>query len=270
MREITIAVVQFQPTLNEPDENIRRMSDFINKICTEQPVDLVVFPELTTTGHECGLRFTDYAETVPGPTVSRLAKDASQYNTHLVFGMVSKAKVESVLYNTAVVIGPDGELIGSYGKVHLKGEERLAFRNGFRFPVFETEWGNLGVLVGWDMAFPEAARSLTLDGADVVAVCANWEVPHQDEWRAYCVARACENSVFIAAANRVGEEPSYQFFGDSMVLSPRGERYTGLEDNAEGYGIARINLDLVRQAREEFQLFQCRQPLAYRNVVRKY
>ena len=61
MREITIAVVQFQPTLNEPDENIRRMSDFINKICTEQPVDLVVFPELTTTGHECGLRFTDYA-----------------------------------------------------------------------------------------------------------------------------------------------------------------------------------------------------------------
>ena len=248
MREITIAVVQFQPTLNEPDENIRRMSDFINKICTEQPVDLVVFPELTTTGHECGLRFTDYAETVPGPTVSRIAKDAAQYNTHVVFGMVSKAKVESVLYNTAVVIGPDGELIGSYGKVHLKGEERLAFRNGFRFPVFETEWGNLGVLVGWDMAFPEAARSLALDGAD----------------------RACENSVFVAAANRVGEEPSYQFFGDSMVLSPRGERYTGLEDNAEGYGIARINLDLVRQAREEFQLFQCRQPLAYRNVVRKY
>ncbi|MBK6430385.1 carbon-nitrogen hydrolase family protein [Candidatus Amarolinea dominans] len=227
MREITIAVVQFQPTLNEPDENIRRMSDFINKICTEQPVDLVVFPELTTTGHECGLRFTDYAETVPGPTVSRIAKDAGNTTPMSSSAWCPGAKVESVLYNTAVVIGPDGELIGSYGKVHLKGEERLAFRNGFRFPVFETEWGNLGVLVGWDMAFPEAARSLALDGADVVAVCANREgLPHQDEWRAYCVARACENSVFVAAANRVGEEPSYQFFGDSMARSARAANAT--------------------------------------------
>ena len=270
MPEITIAVVQFQPVLNEPDENIRRMSDFIQKICTEQPVDLIVFPELATTGHECGLRFTDFAEPIPGPTVSRLAKDAAQFNTHVAFGMVSKAKVESVLYNTAVLIGPDGELIGAYSKVHLRGEERLAFRNGFRFPVFETEWGRVGLLVGWDMAFPEAARSLALEGADILAVCANWELPHQEEWRAYCVARACENAMFVAAANRIGEEPSYHFFGDSMVLSPRGERFTGLEDAAEGYGIAHINLDLVRQTREEQQLMQCRQPPTYRSIVRNY
>ncbi|MBK9231447.1 MAG: carbon-nitrogen hydrolase family protein [Anaerolineae bacterium] len=149
-------------------------------------------PELTTTGHECGLRFTDYAETVPGPTVSRIAKDAAQYNTHVVFGMVSKAKVESVLYNTAVVIGPDGELIGSYGKVHLKGEERLAFRNGFRFPVFETEWGNLGVLVGWDMAFPGSGAQPGPGWRGRGGGVRQLGLPHQDEWRAYCVARAAK------------------------------------------------------------------------------
>lgn len=270
MSDITIAVVQSQPILNEPNDNIHAMAELIGEICTQQPVDLIVFPELATTGYECGVRFTDFAETVPGPTVSRLSREAAQFNVHIAFGMVSKAKVESVLYDTAVLIGPDGELIGSYQKVHLKGEERLAFRNGFRYPVFETEFGLLGLLVGWDLAFPEAARSLVLDGADLLVCCANWEAPHQDEWRAYCVARACENSVFLAAANRVGEEPSYQFFGDSMVLGPRGERYTGLEDNATGYGIAQVNLNLVRQAREEFQMMQCRQPLTYRNIVRKY
>ncbi len=273
-REITVALVQMTPVLGDLEENLRRMSDFVERICKEQPVDLIVFPELTTTGYEAGPRFTELAEYVPGHTTNYLSKRAGDYHVHIAFGLVLKERVESILYNAAVVLGPEGELVGSYRKVHLRGEERLAFRNGYRFQVFDVEFrngpGRLGLLIGWDLAFPEAARSLTLEGAEVIAVSANWQTDEEAQWRAYNVARACENGIFMAAANRVGEEPSYTFSGDSMLVGPNAELYTNLEEPVEGYAVATIDLDDVRRTREDSQLLQCRQPTAYRPVVKKY
>lgn len=270
MREVTVAVVQMHPRLAEVEENLAHMSDLVEKICTEQNVDLIVFPELTTTGYECGVRFTDLAERVPGHTVNYLAERASAFNTYLAFGMVVKEKVESILYNAAILIGPDGEVLGRYHKVHPRGEERLAFRPGYRYLILETGFGNVGLLLGWDLAFPEAARSLALEGAELLCVCANWEHPHVDEWRTYALARAYENSIFVAAANRVGEEYTYSFFGESMVVGPRGETYASIDEEIESYAIAKIDLDDVRKYREEFQFMQCRQPQTYRAIVRKY
>jgi len=134
------------------------------------------------------------------------------------------------------------------------------------------------------------ARSLVLDGAELLIVCANWENPYADEWRVYLLARAYENAVFVAAANRVGEEPSYTFFGQSSIIGPRGKVYASIESSdtpqpididaetgeikttepVEGYAIARIDLDAVRQQREDTQILQCRQPAAYREIVKKY
>jgi predicted amidohydrolase len=270
MREITVAVVQMQPKLYEVGDNLIHMTDFIEKICLQQPVDLIVFPELITTGYECGVRFTDLAEKIPGHSVNLMTQQAAEFSTHIVFGMVLKEKVESIIYNAAVLVGPDGEIIGDYRKVHPRGEERLAFRPGFRFPVFETGFGMVGLMLGWDMAFPEAARSLALDGAEIVCLCASWERPHMEEWNAFALARAFENSVFIAAANRIGEEPSYSFFGQSMIVGPRGEVYSTMDEETEGYALARIDLDDVRRYREEYQLLQLRQPTTYRAIVRKY
>jgi predicted amidohydrolase len=270
MREITIAVVQMQPKLGEVSDNLGRMCEFVERVCLEQPVDLVVFPELVTTGYECGVRFTELAERVPGHAVNLLAQRASEFNTHILFGLAMKEKVESILYNAAVLLGPDGEVIGDYRKVHLRGEERLPFRPGYRYPIFETGFGPLGVLIGWDLAFPEVARCLALDGAELIAVCASWEHPHVDEWRTYALTRAYENSLFLAAANRVGEEYTYSFFGQSIVLGPRGELYTSIDEEIEGYAVAKVDLDEVRRFREEFQFLQCRQPATYRSIVRRY
>jgi predicted amidohydrolase len=270
MREITVAVVQMHPRLGEVDQNLIRMSEFIEKICLEQEVELIVFPELVTSGYECGVRFTDLAERVPGHTVNLLAQRANEFNTHIAFGMVAKEKVESIVYDAAVLIGPDGEVLGNYRKVHLRGEERMAFRPGYRYLVVETGFGQVGLTIGWDLAFPEVTRSLALDGAELVCVCANWEHPHTNEWRVYALARAYENSVFVAAANRVGEEYTYSFFGESMIVGPRGELYASIDEEIEGYCVARIDLDEVRKYREEFQFLQCRQPQTYRAVVRKY
>jgi len=269
-REITIALAQTAPVLNDNEENLRRMAAFIARICSAQPTDLIVFPELAVSGYECGLNFTRLAERVPGHVVSYLAGKAAELSVYLVFGLPVKEKVESILFNAAVVIGPDGELLGDYRKLHLRGEERLAFRPGYRLPLFETEFGQLGVMIGWDMAFPEVARSLTLDGADLIVACAAWEADRMEEWRAYTVARACENAVFVAAANRVGAEPTYSFGGESMLIGPRGTVHTALDEAIEGYAIATVDLDDIRKAREESQILQCRQPAAYRALVRKY
>ena len=161
--------------LNDNEENLRRMISIIQRICSEQPTDLIVFPELAVSGYECGLNFTRLAERVTGHAVSYLAGKASEFSVHLVFGLPIKEKVESILYNAVVFIGPDGELIGDYRKLHLRGEERLAFRPGYRMPVFETQFGPIGVMIGWDMAFPEVACSLTLDGADLILAPGAWE-----------------------------------------------------------------------------------------------
>lgn len=278
MHEITVAIVQMFPQLGKVEENLITMGKFVDKICSEQKVDLIVFPELATTGYELGLRFTEVAERVPGHSVNLLAQRAADYSTHIVFGLVTKERVESVLFNAAVVIGPDGEILGEYRKLHLPGEERLAFRAGFRLPVFETTFGLIGVLLGWDLAFPEAARSLALDGAELLCVCANWGLsPAQDraltveEWRTYAHARALENALYVVASNRIGEEYSYQFVGDSRVVGPRGETYVFIDEEIEdAYAVATLDLDAVRKTREELQLIQCRIPQAYRALVRKY
>ncbi len=270
MREATIALVQMAPALGEPEKNIRRMSDYVERICLEQPTDLILFPELATTGHELGPRFTDLAERVPGHAVNYLAKAAAEFSVHIAFGLVIKERVESIIYNGVVLLGPEGDLIGDYRKVHLKGEERLAFRPGYRYPVFDLPFGRVGLLIGWDLAFPEAARSLVLDGAELICVSAAWEASHAEEWRAYCLSRAYENAVFVAAVNRVGEEPSYQFLGASALIGPRGELYTAIDEGLEGYAVGKIDLDAVRTAREESQIIQFRQPQTYRNLVKKY
>lgn len=278
MREITIVAVQTEPQLARVSDNLVQMEDFVRQVCTEQHADLILFPELTTTGYECGVRFTELAERVPGPTVNLLTQWAEEFGVYIAAGLVAKERVESILYDAAVLVGPDGELLGQYNKVHLRGEERLAFRPGFRYTIWETEFGLVGVMLGWDLAFPEVARSLALEGADLLLVAANWEKPHADEWRTYLRARAYENTLFVAAANRVGDEPSYSFFGDSAIIGPRAQVYASLADETapdtgapiEGYVVARVDLDDVRRYREEFQIFQYREPASYRAIVKKY
>lgn len=278
MREVTVATVQMKPKLGEPEDNLEKMSDLVAKIAGQQKVDLIVFPELITTGYECGVRFVDLAQRVPGVAVNVMAQRAQEFGVHIAFGLPSKEKVESIIFNSVVLIGPDGELIGDYHKVHLKGEERMAFRPGFRYFTFECSFGLVGLMSGYDLAFPEAARALALEGAELIITCANWEKPHRDEWRTYVLARAYENAVFVAAANRVGDDVTYSFFGDSMIVGPRGQVYATLagevdpktNEPAEGYCVARLDLAEVRQRREEFQTLQNREPDTYKAVVRKY
>ncbi len=207
---------------------------------------------------------------VPGPAVNVLAQRANETGTHIVFGIATKERVESILFNSAVMVGPEGDVVHHYRKIHLRGEEQMLFRPGFRLEPVETPLGTVGVQVGWDMMYPEGSRCLCLDGAEFILVSAAWDNARADEWRTFVSARAAENACFVCAANRIGEEPATTFCGESMIVGPRGQVIVDLDETTEGYILAKLNLDENRRLREETQIFQTRQPLSYRSIVRKY
>jgi predicted amidohydrolase len=256
--------------LGEPEANLAKMSEFVRKVTSEQKVDIIVFPELATTGYECGVKFTQLTQRVPGPAANVMAQRANETATHIAFGIATKERAESILFNSAVMVGPEGDVVHHYRKLHLRGEEQMLFRPGFRLEPVETPLGMIGLQVGWDIAFPEGARSLCLDGAEILLVSAAWDTARADEWRTFVSARAAENACFVCAANRIGEEPATTFCGESMIVGPRGQVVVDLDEATEGYIVAKLNLDENRRLREETQIFQTRQPLSYRSIVRKY
>jgi len=270
MRQVTVGLVQLNPVLGNVEQNVESMCQIVENTCLQQHVDLFIFPELATTGYECGVRFADLAEREEDDTIRELARQAATSGTHLVFGMAQKQKVESVIYSAVVMIDNEGKVAANYQKVHLKGEQRLIFRPGYKYATAQASFGSVGLLAGWDLAFPEVARSLALEGAEILCVCGSWEAPYAHEWRSYSFSRAYENAVFVAACNRGGQEPTYSFFGESMVVGPRGVVHGRLEDDEPAVCLATIDLDQVRQAQEETQLLQGRQPRSYRGVVKMY
>lgn len=276
MNDFIVAVAQTAPVLGDIGANLAQMAAMVEQICHEQHADLIVFPELATTGIENGVGFNAMAERLPaGHQFNMLARKAADFNTHIVFGMPIKEKIETTIYNATVVIGPDGNLIGDYRKIHLLGEEKLSFRPGYRFSVFDTSLGTLGVMIGWDLAFPEAARALTLLGAEILCLPAAYEACYEQEWQAFTMSRAAENGVYLLAANRVGEEPSRTFLGESAIIAPDGAVLSMIESDSEmsvttGYAFAQINTDAVRQYREQRQFIMARSPSSYGAIVKKY
>ncbi len=270
MRKVNVALAQTVPVLNEVDRNLVAMAKLVEQTSLRQKIDLFVFPELSTTGYECGVRFADLADRVEGRTVESIAELAARYDTCIAFGMAERQKMESVVYSSGVLIDQQGEVVVAQQEVHLKAEQRLVFRPGFRLSVGKTRFGQVGLLVGWDLAFPEAARSLALDGAELLCVLGSWERPFAHAWRSLIFARAYENAVHVAACNRGGAEPSYAFCGESMAVGPLGT----VNGHAEGADptvvTATIDLDEVHSAQEDTQLLQARQPRSYRQLVKMY
>lgn len=172
-----------------------------------------------------------------GPTVRAWEALARQCDAHIVAGICERASDR--LYNSAVLVGPNGH-VGTYRKVHLWNEENLYFEPGdLGFPVFTTPIGRIGMAICYDGWFPESYRLCALEGADIVCVPTNWvPIPGQDPKRQamagiLCMAAAHSNSLFIAAANRVGEERGQPFVGQSLIVSQTGWPIAGPADSKE-------------------------------------
>lgn len=191
-RKIRLATIHYVPKSGKTAMDSCRQFAPLLAQAAEQRADLVVLPEtLTATGN--GLSYLDAAEPIPGSSSRYFGELAKQHRLHLVVGLVEREA--HLIYNTAVLLGPDGELIGKYRKVTLpRTEIEAGITPGTEYPVFETRLGKIGMMICYDGFFPEPARQLAMRGAEVIAFPVAGCNP------LLAAARACENHVFLASS----------------------------------------------------------------------
>jgi len=192
-RKVRLATVHYAPTGGKTAmDNCKQFETFIAQ-AAEQKADLMVLPEtLTCQGN--GLSYFDVAEPIPGPSTEYFGALAKKHGMYLVAGLVERDA--PCIYNTGVLIDPDGQLVGKYRKVALpRTEIEVGIAPGHEYPVFDTKFGKLGIMICYDGFFPEVARKLRMNGAEVIAFPVAGCNP------LLAAARACENHVFIVSSS---------------------------------------------------------------------
>lgn len=212
------------------------------------------------------------AEKVPdGPTVNLMKEYAKKYNMVIVVPIYEE-EATGIYYNTAAVIDADGTYLGKYRKTHIPQVagfwEKFFFRPGNSgWPVFETAYCKLGVYICYDRHFPEGWRALALNGAEyIVNPSATVKGVSQYLWELEQPASAVANGVYIGASNRVGSEAPWnigEFYGSSYIVNPRGELIVQASDNKDELIVADMDMDLIREIRNNWQFFRDRRPECY-------
>lgn len=218
--KLKICSVQTVPELYDKEKNLVRAEIFMKKAASSG-ANIIVFPEMFLTGYVID-RLSELAETLEGTSIKRLASLAARYQLLTVCGFPEKNK-DRLPYNSACVIDVDGSVLGSYHKTHLFCEEANTFSLGGSVKPFHTSVGEVGVMICYDTEFPEVARLLALDGAELILMLGANMFPYEEYHSSFLRARAMENSVFAASANFVGSDNVYEFCGRSAIVSPGGE-----------------------------------------------
>jgi N-carbamoylputrescine amidase len=211
------------------------------------------------------------AETVPGPTTDLMAELARKYQMVIVVPVYEKVQ-EGVLYNTAAVIDADGTYLGKYRKKHIPHTsgfwEKFFFKPGDpSYPVFQTRYAKIGVYICYDRHFPEGARVLGLNGAEIVfnpsATVAGLS---QYLWKLEQPAHAVANGYFMGCINRVGTEAPWnigRFYGSSYFVNPRGEILACASEDKDELITCELDLDMIQTVRNTWQFFRDRRPETY-------
>ncbi len=235
-----LAVVQTNPVFGETQRNVQEALDLMATV----KAGLYVLPELFNTGYNFikQKELAALGERADGMTYESLLKFAEDRNCYIVYGFAEKA---DIMYNSASLIGSDG-FIGIYRKVHLFYRENIFFAPGnLGFPVFDLPFGRIGMMICFDWAYPESARTLTLKGAQLIAHPSNLVLPYCPDGM---VTRALENKIFTATADRVGEENrggvELKFIGTSEIVDPNGKILCRLHNNHPAIKSVEIDLSL--------------------------
>ncbi len=235
MRSLDVFLVQMYVTFGKKDSNLEKVSNLVKNIKATQPSTsnrVIVLPELFSTGYDLQ-NCEKHAESIPnGPTTRILGEIAKQTDSTIISSYLEIEK--NHFYNTAVIIDRNGNFIGKYRKIHLfplapLDETKILTEGGFlsKPPIFELEWGKIGVLICFDIRFPEISRIIAKSGAEIIFYLAEFPDPRRIVWDCLLQARAIENQVFICGVNRVGKDPDSgggaQFFGHSGIVDPSGK-----------------------------------------------
>jgi len=221
-----VALAQISCKQGDKTENIRKIEENVTHAKT-QGAKLVIFPELSLTGYTLRDQAYELAETIPGPSTSVLEEMAKKANVHIIVGMPELSeKTQSTIYNTAVLVGPNG-FIGKYRKMYLPThsvfEEKRYFRPGYQTAAFDTKLGKIGLIICYDVFFPEVSRLTRLKGAQLIVCISASPAIRRAFFETLTAARAIENTAFLAYVNLVGIEDGLQFWGGSRLIGPNGK-----------------------------------------------
>lgn len=242
------AAVQMQPNLLDKKANLKKIAEIMEK-ASKKNVEFAVFPECCLTGYDLSLEEAKgIAITLPGSETEFLGVLCQKFNMYIVVGSVVAEENEK-FYNEAILIGPEG-LVGSYRKTHMPflGVDRF-LNAGDKFPViFDTKVGKIGLMVCYDVFFPEAARLHGIYGAQIVAIPTAWLASH-DQYPEFVRARASENDIYVIGTNWVGEERGSKYLGCATIAGPSGEILARGSNSEEEVLCAEIDLSNTHRGR---------------------
>ncbi len=222
MSRLTIALAQADFPFGDLCGNLSKAEALVRK-ASGLGADLILLPESFNRGYSfSGTRqLMDWSEPLDGPTVTAMKKLARALGIHILCPLLIRVS-DPICENTAVLISDSGEIIGTYAKTHLvPGGEADLLHAGGEYPVFSTKFGKIGIMICFDLKFPESALRLCENGAELILVTAAW-ANRNHRWNIFLQARAMENAIPIAAVNRVGPVDQAHFGGDSMILDSKG------------------------------------------------
>ena len=257
--KIKAGVFQFDIVPGDLKSNVKRAFLGIEALC-RAGTDIIVLPELWSCGFDIP-NMAVHAGKTPG-ILSRLKAVSEKH--HVFIGGSLPEKKDGMLYNTFFLIGPDGQLVCAYRKIHLFAPmcENECFSPGDRLTCCETSIGKIGLATCYDLRFPEVFRSLALKDARLILVSAHWPHARIMHWEILLRARAIENQVFIMGVNACGAGKSPEFSGHSCIIAPEGEILASA-GTKPGYAAAMIDLDTVERVRKRFSSLYERIPEAY-------
>jgi beta-ureidopropionase len=227
VKEFIAACVQISITPNDVQTNIDKGVAWLEKAVLEHEAELVVFPETVTTGYETDLNadeLWDLVDEAPGVITQKIQEAAKQLGVYVVWPSYRRGSERGMVYNSAILIGPQGEIVGIYDKTHPAPWERRVnggwVEIGTRADVYETPLGNIGMIICYDGDFPELSRLLAVKGAEIIVRASALQRSY-DIWYITSAARAYDNHVYVLASNLIGPDACGNYgFGHSMIINP--------------------------------------------------
>jgi predicted amidohydrolase len=248
---IKLALCQISSKRENKEANLLKIEKTILR-AKQQGANLAIFPELSLTGYVVLDQVYELAETIPGPTTVKIEALAKEAGMHIIFGMPELSeKTQGTIHNTAVFVGPKG-LIGKYRKMYLPThsvfEEKRYFRPGYHATAFQTDLGDIGLSICYDVFFPEVFRLMRLKGAQLMVCISASPAVRRNYFEILTSARALENTAFLAYVNLAGVEDGLQFWGGSRLVSPTGDVIAKAKYDKEDFVICDVNYSDLRSA----------------------
>ncbi|MDR3539388.1 MAG: carbon-nitrogen family hydrolase [Desulfosporosinus sp.] len=261
MSTLRMAVIQMDVALGEPETNLKKMEKLVREAALGEP-DVIVLPETWNTGY-FPVNITEQALASGTKAVEKMSELAKDLKIYLVGGSISEVDNEQVV-NTAKVFNRYGLEIASYQKIHLfsPGDENKFYTEGNKVVTFDIEGHICGVIICYDLRFPELIRRLALDGVEVLFIPAEWPHPRLEHWRTLQKARAIENQIFVIGCNGVGLGNGVKFCGHSSIISPWGEIMKEAEEEEEIFQ-AELDTTTISEVRKRIPVFVDRRYSCY-------